>query len=126
MDLALDEHVILGLSKEVWTHTAFGPKMHHLLPCISLTIPWFGFWPTQGILMLEHVVAPKLILFIDMVTICDMGAPSILVPPLNFIFPPTMESFQLCLEMALSLNAQWISITENYTRLFSCAPGYNL
>jgi hypothetical protein len=60
LDSTLDEHMILGPSKVVWTHTTFGSEMHHLPPRSSPAIPWFVFWTTQGILTLEHVAGTEM------------------------------------------------------------------
>jgi hypothetical protein len=97
LDITLYKHTIGVLSKEVWNHTAFGPTIHRLLPRITFTKPQFQLWDRLVKLLPKYVASPQWTVAIDMVLICDLGAPARFSTTAKLIRAPNLESSKLCL-----------------------------
>jgi len=83
-DLMLYKHMIMRPPREVWIHTTFGLAIHHQLPHTSFSIPWFRLQDRSKFLSFEHISSLQWSMVIDLVAICDLGNPTILLPLLKF------------------------------------------
>jgi hypothetical protein len=61
------------LLRVVWIQTTFGPAIHHKLPRILPTIPWFQLRYLLGKLRLEQFTSSQGSVIIDLMKICDSG-----------------------------------------------------
>jgi hypothetical protein len=76
----------------VCVHTTFGPTIHHLSPRSTFSLPWSQLRDHSRKLSPEYYVSPQWTVTVDLVSICDLGAPTRFSANAKSNHPPTLRS----------------------------------